>query len=342
MDELRIKVGKDIGSENLSFSSTLRENIFVKKMNNPLGYLLLAVLCISLGILIVYQGLPAVIIILLALVGLPIAYGIVFFPKFGIITLLVSAYFIMWFTHMGFDYPFGTVIDVIELLLILGFFIKQKKHPNWGIFKSSISVFILIWVLYNILQVANPIIESRLAWLYTIRSVAAVMIMYFVFVYHIRSPEFIKLIIKIWIGLTCVGAAYAFWQEFVGFLPFEEGFLNSDPKYRNLLFIAGRWRKFSIYSDPVAFSYNMVISSVLCIVMMLNQMKLWKRVVLGLLAFFFIWAMIFSGTRGAYVLIPAALGLLVILKLNRTILIFASAGFLILAFLFMCQHQTII
>lgn len=332
MDELRIKVGKDIGSESLSFSSALKDNIFVKKMNNPIGYVLLTILCVALGIVVISEGLTAVVLILVALIGIPIAYGIMFFPKFGIITLLISAYFIMWFSHMGFDYPFGTVIDSIELLLIIGFFIKQKKQPNWGIFKSSISVLILIWVAYNILQIANPIAESRLTWLYTIRSVAAVMIMYFVFVYHIRSAEFIKLLIKIWIGLTIIGAIYAFWQEFMGFFPFEERFINSDPKYRNLLFIAGRWRKFSIYSDPVAFSYNMVISTVLCVVMMLNRMKLWKKVMLGVLAFFFIWAMIFSGTRGAYVLIPAALGLLVLLKLNRTILIFASAGFILLAF----------
>lgn len=332
MDELRVKVGKNIGSESLNLSSAFKDNIFIKKITNPLGFILLTILCIALGTVIIYEGLTAVIIILVALIGLPVAYGIMFFPRFGIITLLISAYFIMWFTHMGFNYPFGTVIDIIELLLIVGFFIKQKKHPNWGIFKSSISVLILIWIAYNILQIANPIIESRLAWLYTIRSVAAVMIMYFVFVYHIRSAEFIKLLIKIWIGLTIIGAAYGFWQEFIGFLPFEENFINSDPKYRNLLFIAGKWRKFSIYSDPVAFSYNMVISTVLCVTMMLNQMKLWKKVTLGALAFFFIWAMIFSGTRGAYVLIPAALALLVILKFNRTVLLFAFTGFLLLAF----------
>src|SRR5690606_29753685 len=130
-------------------------------------------------------------------------------------------------------------------------------------------------------------IESRMAWLYTIRSVAAVMIMYFVFVYHIRSVDFIRLILKIWIVLSLIGVVYAFWQEFVGFLPFEKAFINSDPKYRNLLFIGGKWRKFSIYSDPVAFSYNMVISSILCIVLMFNQMKLWKKALLGVCIFFF-------------------------------------------------------
>ncbi|WP_353138601.1 hypothetical protein [Pseudopedobacter sp.] len=103
MNELKIEVGKNIGSKSSSFSSALKDNIFVKKMNSPIGYLLLTILCIALGIVVITGGLTAVVLILVTLIGLPIAYGIMFFPKFGIITLLVSAYFIMWFTHMGLD-----------------------------------------------------------------------------------------------------------------------------------------------------------------------------------------------------------------------------------------------
>lgn len=332
MEELKIKIGNSEQKE-VTFASFLKESIFTKKMLNPLGFIILFALCITFGILIINGGLEASAIILIAIFGIPITYAIIVFPKFGIITLLISCYFIMWFTHMDIDYPLGTIIDTIELLLIIGLFIKQKKYPNWGLYRSSISYIILIWVAYNILQILNPIAESRLVWVYTIRSVAAVMLMYFVFVYHIRSVDFIKLIIKLWIGLSIIGALYAFWQEYVGFLPFEERFLQSDPKYRGLLFIAGKWRKFSIYSDPVAFSYNMVISSILCIVLMFNNIKIWKKILLGLFAFMMLWAMLFSGTRGAYVLLPAALGLLVLLKLNKKVFLFASISAVLLAFL---------
>jgi putative inorganic carbon (HCO3(-)) transporter len=40
---------------------------------------------------------------------------------------------------------------------------------------------ILIWIFYNLLEVANPVTESRLAWVYTIRAVAIVMLTYFRF-----------------------------------------------------------------------------------------------------------------------------------------------------------------
>lgn len=330
MENFKIKIGETNSSNiNQSWLSAIKNN----KLAVTIAYGLLLLCCLFFGFLTANHGLKAPILILIAMIAIPAAYIIVFKPKPGIIILLIAAYFIMWFTHMGIDYPFGTIIDTIQLLLIIGFFIKQKNHPNWNIFKTPISYIILIWIGYNVLQIFNPIAESRLAWVYTIRSVAGVMIMYFVFVYHIRSIEFIRLIIKIWIILSVIGALYAFWQEYVDFLPFEKRFLNSDPKYRGLLFIAGKWRKFSIYSDPVAFSYNMVISSILCIIMMLNNIKLWKKVLLGGLAFLMLWAMFFSGTRGAYVLLPAALGLLVILKLNKQVFIFASIAGLLLAFL---------
>ncbi|MFS4895242.1 hypothetical protein SOO45_14380, partial [Staphylococcus aureus] len=82
----------------------------------------------------------------------------------------------------------------------------------------------------------------------------------------------------------------------------------------NLLFIGGQWRKFSIFSDPVAFSYNMVVSSMLCIGMITGPLANWKKIVLGALAGLYLFAMLHSGTRGAFVLPPVALILLSILK----------------------------
>ncbi len=184
---------------------------------------------------------------------------------------------------------------------------------------------ILIWIAYNLLQFINPSAESRMAWLYTIRSVAMVMLTYFIFMAQIKTVSFIRIIIKIWIALAFFAALYAFKQEYFGFFGFEERSLD-NPLQRSLLFIGGRWRKFSIFSDPVAFAYNMVTASILCIVLMLNQMKTYKKVILGLLVLFFLLNMLFSGTRGAYPLLPIAIFMLAILKFNFKVLIASSIG----------------
>jgi O-antigen ligase len=116
-------------------------------------------------------------------------------------------------------------------------------------------------------------------------------------------------------------ALYGFHQENFGFFPFEKEWLASEPHYTSLYFIGGHWRVFSIFSDPVTFAYNMIISSILCFCLVSSPMKIWKKVVLIFLGLFFLLTMMYSGTRGAYVLIPFALGIYCILKFNKKVFI---------------------
>ena len=65
----------------------------------------------------------------------------------------------------------------------------------------------------------------------------------------------------------------------------------------------------------------MVISSLLCICLITGTFKQWKKVVLLLLALFFLLNMLYSGTRGAYVLVPAALIFIAVLNFSKKVLI---------------------
>ncbi len=251
-------------------------------------------------------------------------YCIIRYPHFGILFYLILAYFIMFISGFGIDFPLGTLMDGTLGLLLLGFFINQKYHPNWIIFKDSITAIILIWIAYNVFQVANPFSESRLAWVYTIRSVAAVMFAYFIFNYQIKSVSFIRLIIKVWLFLSFIAALYALKQEYIGFFPYEQRALDSNPLLQSLLYIDGHWRKNSIFSDPVAFAYNMAASSILCICLIVGPTSKRIKLLLGALAMLFLFVMLFSGTRAAYILLPSAMLLFAILKFNKQMLIFIS------------------
>jgi putative inorganic carbon (HCO3(-)) transporter len=289
--------------------------------------ILLLIASVGSGYLIYQGGVKAGALILSGAVGLPVLYGVIAHPRFGILVLLVAAYLIMWIMRMNLTaFPLGTLMDGLLALLILGLFIKQKYKPDWTILKGPISTMIIIWIIYNFLEIINPSGGSRLAWVYTIRSVAIVMLTYFIFSYHIRTREFLRLIIKVWLFLSLFAALYGFKQQHFGFFGFEENYLNSDPLIMNLLFIGGVWRKFSIFSDPVAFSYNMVISALLCIGLMFGPLSQKKKIVLASLAAFFLLNMLYSGTRGAYVLFPAAMVLLAILVFNRKILAITALG----------------
>ena len=258
--------------------------------------------------------------------GILFVYAVLRLPRFGVLALLVMSYFIMFIISLAVtEFPLGTLMDGMLALLVIGFFIQQKYYRNFSVFNNPISYLILGWIVYNLIQVFNPNAASQLAWIYTIRSVAVIMLSYFIFTYYIISIDFVKLIIKVWLALSVFAAIYAMKQEYIGFFAFEERD-HFDPLIQSLLYIDGHWRKNAIFSDPVAFSYNMVVSSLLCIGLITGPLQLKKKIILGALVILFLFVMLFSGTRAAYVLIPAAGMLFIIIKLNKTFFIASIIG----------------
>lgn len=291
----------------------------------PAGYIVLCVITLLLSASIAYWGVKAALLIGVLAVGVPLVFSVISFPKFGIITLLVSSYLIMWVNRVFINYPLGTLIDGLELLLAIGFILKHKYDKDWNFINDRISFMIIIWVAYNLLEVANPYAQSRLAWLYTIRTVALVTFTYFLFMYHITTVGFIRLIFKVWIALSALAAVYALVQNYHGYFEFEKKWMEANPHTLGLYFIAGSWRRYSIFSDPVAAAYNMVISSLLCIVLLCVTRSFIKKIILILLILLFSAATLYAGIRGAFVLVPAALVLFFVLKLNKTTFVAVAA-----------------
>jgi hypothetical protein len=259
-------------------------------------------------------------VLLAALFAFPVLFGILAYPSFAIIILMSSAYLIMWVIRMNLiDFPLGTVMDAFEALILLTFFWHQRFRPNWSFMSEPVSILILIWLFYCFLLVLNPAAASQLAWVYSYRTMAMAMLMYFVFVYFVNTIQFLRIIMITWLILSLFAAVYAMKQEYVGFAQFELNAI-SDPLMYTLLFIDGHWRKFSVFGDPVAFSYNMVISAMICFSLMWAAPKRWQKIALATLALVFLRVMLFSGTRGAYVLVPTAFAFYFVLTFHRKML----------------------
>jgi hypothetical protein len=333
---------KPVGFKNRL--KALWKDVLLRKLAQPVILLVLLLVSLLSGVLIYKQGTIAAVFIFIAMIGPPIIYGVLFYPKFGIITLFVAAYLL--YIPMKIDmqgFPLGTVMDLLEFLLIIGFFIQQKKDHQWHYFNNKLSYIVLIWILYNFLEVLNPDSISILAWIFTIRTTAIVILMYFVFVYQIRDVSFIKLLFKIWIVLATVGALNGIKQEYFGYFTSESNYLYSDPVKVGLLFIDNHMRRFSIFSDPVAFAYNMSAASILCIALMSGPIKTYKKYILFGLTLLFMFSMLFSGTRGAFPLIPAGMGLFALLIFNKKILLFVGiVSVLFLGLIFMPSSNTTI
>ncbi len=316
-----------------SFARRLKTIFLIEKLNNKVGaafFLTIAIL-ISLGVAIGH--IPIAGLLLAVLITLPLVYSVFAFSQFALTFLIIFAYFLFELGRWGIEGPVGTVMDGFQAVLILTILARQKKEQNWQIFSSPVTTVILFWMGYNVIEVLNPASISSVAWFYTVRSVALVQLCYFSFVYYIRSVKMVRFVVKLWLALAVIGALYGLKQEYIGFTDTENAYLHSDPNIEQLLFIYGHWRKFSIFSDPVAFAYNMAMPGIICICIMAGPFKVWKKLMSVALFLLYFIAALYSGTRGASILLPAALLLFAILNYSRTVLLYsilAAFAFMIL------------
>ncbi|TSD66547.1 O-antigen ligase family protein [Inquilinus sp. KBS0705] len=317
--------------QNGGIKRFFRRQDFFKNMSTTKLILLLLPVALVIGVVTAWFGIIGAAGLLVLIVGIPAVLGIIAYPEFGIVVLIIVAFMLNYVSEfVPPETPTGILLDALTYMLIFGFLLKQKYERDWSYFKNPISYLILAWLAYNFLEAINPISPSILAWVYTVRTVAFIMLMYFIFVYSIRSVKYIRLLFKLWLFLAFLAALSGFQQEIIGLFPFEKEWYYSDPLRLSFLFINGHLRKVAIFPDPVTFSYNMVVASVMCICFIPLKIAPWKKILMGCVIPFYLLGMLFSGTRGAYVLLPAALGMLVVINFNKKILAFVlGAGFLL-------------
>jgi len=306
---------------NSTLKEKLFQSLFIEKMNNPLGLSIFVTVAIFISFVVVYKGLAVGIVIAAGLVGVPMLIGAMFNLQFGSGLIIVLSFFVLHIKRISPNIPLGLLMDVLVATMSFGLLISQIYKRDWSIFKNPISKIILIWILYNLIQAINPWAESRQAWAYTVRGMAGFMMMYFIILYSLKDIKAIYRLIIIWIGLSVFGALYGLYQEYVGFLPFEWNWLNSDPETFKLIYIWGRFRIFSFFIGPAVFGLMMTFSSVICIVLLFGPYKKYIKIFLAAALPLMIMGMLFSGTRAAYAVLPAALFFYALLSMNKKILI---------------------
>src|SRR5471030_1232002 len=88
------------------------QSVLLHKLLKPSVYILLLAISLLFAVLIATKGLVSGILILILLIGVPVVYGVVAHPKFGITVLFIAAYLL--FIPMKMDtggFPLGTVMD---------------------------------------------------------------------------------------------------------------------------------------------------------------------------------------------------------------------------------------
>ncbi len=326
MRDFAIEIGVESAKKPLvnKVTNWFRQKILVEKFNNLFGFLILLGVSLCTVAIVIKSGDKIGFALSALIVGLPMVIACLFNFKFGISFTIILAFFILGLKRFIGDVQLGIVMDVLILIMFFGVFVKQVKERDWSFVKNPISFMILVWILYNLLELTNPLAESTLAWVYTVRSIAGIMILYFILMYAIKSKEFITWLIKLWIILMTLACLYGYLQEFFGFPQYEMNWIMKTQERYALLFQYGKFRKFSFFSDPLVFGISMSFTSILCFVLVGGPFKRSQKIILFLLGLFMLNGMLYSGTRAAYVLPPAAFMFYTIITFRKKVLILAG------------------
>ena len=153
--------------------------LFFEKLNNPLGWITLILIGLGFGILVSKIGLVFGVIALVAILAIPGVFGAMFNPQFGLALMLIIGFMV----HLISKYssaPVGTSMDGLMVVMLFGMLVMQGRNKKEGFASSPISYWVLIWVIYNLIQGLNPWAASFLAWVYTVRTMALLIFVYFI------------------------------------------------------------------------------------------------------------------------------------------------------------------
>ena len=308
-----------------SLSNWLHEQFYVKKLNSPLGYLLLSSIAIIVAFIIANMGMAYGIMAMILIIGIPMFLFCLFDLPFGL-TFILGVSFMVNFIKKYVDAPIGIAQDALVFIMFFTIIINQVKERNWSFAKHPLSFWVICWVGYNLIQGFNPAAVSQLAWVYTVRSVAGLILLYFVACYAFKDLKIITRTIKVILGLVFISAFYGLKQEWIGFSQTEMNWLYSNPHTFKLFFQWGRLRIFSFFSDPTTYGILMAYMAVFCSILILGPYRKGYKIISGICVVACLLAMAFAGSRTPVVLIPLGVIFFTILNFKKEIII--AAGFL--------------
>ncbi len=299
-------IGKNHSASQSMPMGFWQRSLVLEKLRNPTGVAILGLAALLFGALIGTQGLSIGVILVAVCFGIPIVAATVIDLRFGVVFVITISFFLMEFKK-AINLPFGIFLDAGMLLLFIGVLFRQAEEHDWSFMKNPISYAIFFWMGLNILEVANPVAASRTAWVYTVRGMAGTLLFYYILLYVIRDLGFALKLIKLIFGLCFLAALWAMYQEFFGLPPWEHRWMMMDIERFKLIFQAGRIRLFSFLSDPTTFGILMAYMVVFAFALFFGPYRRSRKVFLAIAAVLMMLGCFWSGTRTAYIVIPAGM-----------------------------------
>ncbi len=262
--------------------------------------------------------LPLAFIFILALVHSPFAaFTILFIANYYMSGL--ARYFSSLYTGMFID----MILGILIISLMLNIFFNRKSNIRFSDSFNGLTLVAFIWLVFCILQIANPNSTSIYAWLQSARGIG---VYFFVIVtitaIIMRKFADLKRVLFIWAILSLTAVLKAYIQKTFGFDSAELRWLIEGGGSRTH-FINTGIRYFSFFTDAANFGTGIAFSGVVFSITSFYVEKLRTRIFYLFTAAACAYGMMISGTRGSLAVPFVSLLFFVFLSKNAKAIIVA-------------------
>jgi len=295
--------------------------------------LLISIISIKINTIVIFIGILIIPIILI------IVYKIFTTPIFGIWLLMIYG-FILGASVKMTDFPLGTLVDLFVFLIFIATVIQQ--NIEWKRLNNVTFFIILIWFIYTILELINPLAPTYVAWFYAVRPVSIQILLVTTISFLLFNKKYFYTFIKIWFIFSILATVYGFIQKFKfpNLFNFENQWLALGYYKQHILF--GNLRVFSFYTDAGQFGAAEGHTLTSALILLLNEKRKNYIILYLITSVISFLGMMISGTRGAlFIPFSGIFAYLIISKNWKTIIVglsFLSIIYYFLAFTYIGQN----
>lgn len=320
-----------------SLNGFFRRFFLNEKLDNWVGFLLVAVISIFFAVLLSNNFLVGI-GILVGFAGVCALTVCVLTPLAGLYITTIYCFSASALSRFFFNdqVPIGVVIDILVGTTFLGlFFSKLNLKKNAAVFfKIKPIILYTVIIAYLCFELVNPIGHSFQGWLQVMRKVLESFLIVFIAYNVFDSVSKIRIFINVVFCFVLIIAVYGCFQQWHGLSQAEINWVSSDLVRFKLICLWGVYRKFSLLGGPTEFGIMMGGCSLFYLLIGLHEKRNFKKIIYIAGAAVMILGMSYSGTRTANAMFIAGVALFLLLTINKT----SSkllAFFAVLSFLFM-------
>ena len=308
-----------------------------KNVHGTVLAIILAAVSLLISYAITRYGDNMGMVILGGLIGIGLVLTCLTKPEAGFYICISLAFIISVFERLLFGIiTFDIFVEILVLATLGGTAYKKYFYgePFWKGLGHPITYFVFGYFVYIVLEIFNPNAFSIPGGFFMIRKTMQLLAIFLIAFHLFHSTAKVQSFIYFWILISGLCGAYACYQQWVGFQPFELEWLRSSELRVDIYQLDdGTFRKFSTLTDPAAFGILMAVSALLSLVVFLKAPAKGKKTVVFLALIFQVLGMSYSSTRTATAALLAGIALYILMTVNeiRT-LIFAIFCALVLFF----------